>query len=90
MAGGKLRVRRGQAEDATSYGPMTDLPDFTIVTDVEVGDDRRAAVMTKRQMRRQMRRVRIGATIASLLREIEEQKVETGKYGILEEQHRDY
>lgn len=99
-AGGKLRVSRGQAEDATSYGPMTDLPDFTIVkrnktsvgsaSDDECRTSPPAAVMTKRQMRRQMKRVSIGATIANLLKEIDEQKVEKGKYGILEEQHRDY
>jgi len=112
-AGGKLRVSRGQADDASSYGPLTDLPDFTIikrskkpvisVSDVDknsvisdaVGDEFSTsqppvAVMTKRQMRRQMQRVSIGATIASLLKEIDEQKVEEGKYGILEEQHRDY
>lgn len=100
-AGGKLRVSRGQAEDASSYGPMTDLPDFTVVKRNKksvisgsdgVGDECRTspAVMTKRQMQRQMQRVSVGATIANLLKEIDEQKVETGKYGILEEQHRDY
>ena len=101
-AGGKLRVSRGQADDASSYGPLTDLPDFTIIkrnkkpviSDAD-GDECRTsqppvAVMTKRQMQRQMQRVSIGATIVNLLKEIDEQKVEEGKYGILEEQHRDY
>ena len=104
-AGGKLRVSRGQADDASSYGPLTDLPDFTIikrnkkpVNSVDNNSDGDefctsqppVAVMTKRQMRRQMQRVSIGATIANLLKEIDEQKVEEGKYGILEEQHKDY
>uniref|UniRef100_A0A7M5XCM9 Large ribosomal subunit protein mL52 n=1 Tax=Clytia hemisphaerica TaxID=252671 RepID=A0A7M5XCM9_9CNID len=83
LAGGKSRVLRGQAEDATSYGPLTDLPDWTYV-------DERPVTLTKRQMKRQMRRVKIGADIAILLKEIDEQKVEHGKYGTLEEQHRDY
>ena len=79
LAGGKSRVRRGQAEDATSYGPLTDLPDWTYV-------DERPINLTKRQMKRQMRRVRIGTDIANMLREIDEQKVES-KYGILEERY---
>ena len=92
-AGGKLRVQRGQAEDATSYGPITDLPDFTVVKKWRnnEGDANDGQVgLTKRQMKRQMRRVSLGATITSLLKEIDEQKVETGKYSILEEEHKDY
>jgi len=83
LAGGKFREKQGQAADGYSYGPLTDLPDWTYVND---GND---VVMTKRQIKRQMKRVKMGADISRLLKEIDEQKI-SSEYGKLEEQHRDY
>ena len=83
LAGGKFREKKGQAADGYSYGPLTDLPDWTYV------DDGNNVAMTKRQIKRQIKRVKMGADISRLLKEIDEQKT-SSEYGKLEEQHRDY
>lgn len=76
LAGARFREARGQAADGYSYGPLTDSPDWTYVAD-------KPTVMTKRQKLRQMRRLKIASDITRMLREVDEQKVDT-KYGILE------
>ena len=68
LGGGKSRRRRGIAIDQLSFGPLTDLPDWTYV------DECKPPVVTKRQQIRQMKRVQMGTQITKLLREVDEQK----------------
>ena len=68
LAGGRYRRNLGLPKDRLSFGPMTDIPDWTYV------DQSKPPVVSVKQRRRQMKRVEIGATISRLLKEIDEQK----------------
>ena len=76
FAGGNYRQTKGIARDGYSYGPLTDLPDWTYVED-------KPTVVTKRQKLRQMKRVKMASDIARLLKEVDERKF-SNTYGVME------
>ena len=66
--GSKYRVNKGEPADGLLYGALVDLPDFTYV------NDKILIATTKRQKMRQLKRVRIAATVKRMLQEIDETK----------------
>ncbi|XP_001628795.2 39S ribosomal protein L52, mitochondrial [Nematostella vectensis] len=66
-AGQKFRVSQGKAPDALSYGPLTDLPDWSFA-------DGQSAPETKRRQLRLRRRLDVAARINKLLTEVDEAK----------------
>lgn len=66
--GSKYRVKEGEPADGLLYGALVDLPDFTYI------NEKKFVVTTKRQKMRQLKRVRIAATVKQMLQEIDETK----------------
>uniref|UniRef100_A0A1X7TT76 NACHT domain-containing protein n=1 Tax=Amphimedon queenslandica TaxID=400682 RepID=A0A1X7TT76_AMPQE len=71
MAGGNWREKMGMSRTGTSYGPLTDIPDWSYV------DGRPSPVTSKRQTKRKLRLNFLNKRVKTLLKEVDLAKLES-------------